>query len=412
MVRPIAFTGVKNYFYALSNVNRDKTALVEINAENGKEEKVIYDNAKADIEDASYSKNKRRLDMVWWEEDKPKKYFLNRDIKTVYDDLSRQLPNNEINVVDRDSSESNLVISASNDKNAGSYYLYSTLTKKLAQLSGGRIDPAGLSEMKPVSFKAADGTLINGYLTLPLNKAAQNLPIVVIPHNDPWRRNSWGYSAEVQFLANRGYGVFQVNYRGSTGYGKAFWSAGFKQVGSKMQDDIADGVKWLISQKIANPKQIAIYGSGFGGFSALYGVSAYPDLYSCAAIQNGLINLFSLIKDVPPFLKPKLSMLYEMVGNPETDVDMFRTISPVLNTDKLKAPLLIYQDAQDRRANMSELNQFVREIKKRKGNVTYTVVNNNSKNKTRYDRNQRERNRLKMYTELEHFLEINLLGKK
>lgn len=408
-VKPIAFTGTKNYFYALSNVNRDKTALVEINAENGKEEKVVYDNANADIEDVSYSKSKHRLDMVWWQEAKPHRHFLNPDAKAIYDDLQQQLPNNEINIVDRDSSEKHLLINVYNDRNAGSYYLYSTDDKKLTKLSDQnvRISPADLCEMKPIAFKAGDGTLINGYLTLPKGKLAKNLPIVVIPHSDPWRRNSWGYSAEVQFLANRGYGIFQVNYRGSTGYGKAFYSAGFKQIGGKMQDDITDGVKWLIAQKIANPKQIAIFGSGFGGFSTLYGVSANPGLYNCAAVQNGLINLFSFVKDVPPFLKPYLSMIYEKVGNPETDADMFRAISPVFNADKIKVPVLIYQSANDPRANISELNQFVRELKKRKVNVNYILVN-----RIKGDRGQRDRNRLQMYTELEKFLSINLLGKK
>jgi dipeptidyl aminopeptidase/acylaminoacyl peptidase len=410
LVKPIAFTGTKNYFYALSNVNRDKIALVEINAENGKEEKVIYDNGRADIEEVSYSKNQHCLDMVWWEEAKPQKYFLNPAVKTIYDDLLQQLPDNEVKVIDQDSSEKHLLINAYSDRNAGSYYLYSTDDKKLVKLAdlNTQINPADLCEMKPISFSASDGTLINGYLTLPAGRRTENLPIVVIPHNDIWRRNSWGYSAEVQFLANRGYGVFQVNYRGSLGYGKAFYSAGFKQAGGKMQDDITDGVKWLIAQKIANPRQIAIYGTGFGGFSALYGVSFHQGLYACAAVQSGLINFFTFVKDVPPYLKPYLSMIYEKVGNPETDADMFRAISPVFNTDKIKVPLLIYQSAKDPHANISELNQFVRELKKRKVSVNYILVNNGN----RGDRGGREHNKLQMYTELEKFLEINLLGKK
>jgi len=416
MVRPIAFSGVKNYFYALSNVNRDKIALVEIDAENGKEERVVYGNNNADIEEVYYSKNKHRIDLVRWQEAKPKKYFLNHELKSVYDDLAQQLPGSEIDVNDKDSSETHFLISTYNDRDAGSSYLYSAADKKLTKLSNqtATINPSELSEMKPVSFKASDGTLINGYLTLPLNRAAQNLPIVVIPHDDPWRRDTWGYSAGVQFLANRGYGVFQVNHRGSTGYGKAFYSAGFKQEGGKMQQDITDGVKWLINQKIANPKQIAIYGSRFGGFSALFGASFHPDLYKCVAVQSPMINLFTFSKEIPAFLKPYQSMLYEKMGNPETDADMFRTISPIFNTDKIKVPLLIYQDAQDPRANLVELNQYVRELKRKKVSVDYVLVNNAGKNKsrTKRDRSQRERNRLQLYTELEKFLEINLLGKK
>src|SRR6185437_9775439 len=147
--------------------------------------------------------------------------------------------------------------------------------------------------------------------------------------------------------------VLQVNYRGSTGFGKTVHSAGFKEVGGKIQQDITDGVNWLIKNKTANPKQIAIFGSGFGGFSALYGVSSQQGLYNCAIVQHTLINFFTYIKDAPPFFKPKVRMMYEMVGNPETDASQLRAISPVFHTDKIRVPLLIFQGVKDERANIS-----------------------------------------------------------
>lgn len=417
-VQPIAFTGDKTYFYALSNVNRDKTALVEINAANINEERVIYSTPKADIEDVTYWRSKHRLEQVTWQEAKPQHHFLNEQIKAIYDNLAGQLPGNELRIVDRDSSESHMIINAYNDRNPGAYYLYTTATKKLVKLAdlNAGINPDQLCEMKPVSFTASDGTLINGYLTLPKDITPENLPVVVMPHADPWRRNNWGYSSDVQFLANRGYAVFQINYRGSTGYGKAFFSAGFKQLGGKMQDDITDGVKWLIDKKIANPKKIAIYGAGFGGFSALYGASFHPGLYNCVAVQNGLINLFTYVRDIPPFYKAMLSMRYEMVGNPETDADQFRAISPVFNTDKIKAPLLFVQTPRDPHANMSELYQFITELKKR--GVPVTFINkaaDRNKDHTKqggHNEMNRERNRLQMYTQLEKFLAANLQDKK
>ena len=258
--------------------------------------------------------------------------------------------------------------------------------------------------MQPISFKARDGLLINGYLTLAAKGSkTTNLPVVVMPHDGPWRsRDTWGYSDEVQFLANRGYAVFQVNYRGSSGYGKAFNSAGFKQAGGKIQDDITDGVNWLISKKIANPKKIAIFGGGFGGFSALYGVSFHPGLYNWAVVQYGLINFFTYIKEVPPYLKPRLQMTYEMIGNPESDAELLRAISPVFHTDKIKSPLIIFQGAKDETANISELNQFVRELKKQNVPVTYFLKQNERK----VFRN--EHNRMEMYTEIEKFLDNNM----
>ncbi|GAB2695357.1 S9 family peptidase [Mucilaginibacter koreensis] len=401
-VEPVPFTSTPNAFYALSNVNRDKMALVQIDAHTGKEAKVIYATSDADIQEVSYSRLKGTLEYAAWEDTKPKKHFLNDSIEQMYTDIRRQLNNSmSIRLIDRDTAGHNFILSAYNDRNPGSYYLYNQPTKKLTLL--GNINTSlsadNLCAMKPVSFKASDGLLIHGYLTLPLNKKADNLPVVVMPHNDPWGRNVWGYNAEVQFLANRGYAVFQVNYRGSSGYGKAFHSAGFKQVGGRIQQDITDGVHWLIAQKIANPQKIAIMGSGFGGFSALNGIAAHQGLYNCAIVQNGLINFFTYIKDAPPFFKPYLQMTYEMVGNPETDALQLRNISPVFHTDKIKTPLLIFQGAKDPRANISELNQFVRELKKRnQAPVTYVL----KENERGYFKS--EHNRTQMYTQIEAFL--------
>ncbi|MES2277839.1 MAG: prolyl oligopeptidase family serine peptidase [Bacteroidota bacterium] len=402
-VEPIMFTGQKNLFYAVSNVGRDKSALVEINALTGKEEQVIYASDAADLSDVGFSKYSHKLESVSWEDAKKQSHFFDKKIEAIYNSLGQQLKGTKVRIVDRDSAEKKYIINTYTDRDPGSYYLYEPDGKKLTKIgeTNPGINPEELCAMQPISFKASDGMQINGYLTLPLNKTKTNLPVVVMPHGGPWRRDSWGYSSEVQFLANRGYAVFQVNYRGSTGYGKAFHSAGFKQVGGKMQQDITDGVKWLIAQKTANPKKIAIMGGGFGGFSALYGISNHPELYNCAIVQSGLINLIPYIKDVPPFLKSQLKMRYEMVGNPETDAEQFKAISPVFHTDKIKLPLLIFQGGRDPRANISELNQFVRELQKRKVPVTYVYKENERSFFT-------EENRMQMYADIEKFLDNNM----
>lgn len=404
-VDPIAFTGVKNNFYALSNVGRDKIALVEIDAETGKEQRVIVACDKADISKVDYSRMKHQVEQVTSEEAKPQKHFLDTAIKQIYNKLSAELHDTEINIAGRDSAEDKFIVFTYTDRNPGTYYLYEKDKEKLTKLGdiNSSIKQDELCAMQPVSFRARDGLAINGYLTLPLGGKATNLPVVVMPHDLPWRsRDTWGYSDEAQFLANRGYAVFQVNYRGSTGYGKAFYSAGFKQAGGKIQDDITDGVNWLIGKKIANPKKIAIFGSGFGGFCALYGVSSHPELYNCAVVQSGLINFFTYIKDVPPYLKPRLQMTYEMIGNPESDAELLRAISPVFHTDKIKSPLIIFQGAKDETANISELNQFVRELKRGSVPVTYFLKPNERK----VFRN--EHNRMEMYTEIEKFLDNNM----
>ncbi|MBD1367409.1 S9 family peptidase [Mucilaginibacter sp. ZT4R22] len=407
-VEPVAFTGEKNYFYALSNVDRDKTAVVVIDAESGKEVKVIYASTTADIMDLAYSKNKRRIEYAYWDEAKPQKYFLNNEVEKLYGNIAGKLKGDEMNIVDRDSAENKFIINTYTDKNPGSYYLYEKNGDKLTKLADiySGINPDEFCTMRPISFKASDGVTLNGYLTVPNNRQPENLPVVVMPHDNIWGRDSWGYDAEVQFLANRGYAVFQVNYRGSAGYGKAFRKAGFKQVGGKIQDDITDGVHWLIANKIANPKKIAIFGGGFGGFSALYGVSFHPDLYNCAVVKYGLINFFTYLKDAPAFYKPFLKMTYEMIGDPEKDAEQLRAISPVFHTDKIKSPLLIFQGAKDPRANISELNQFVRELMKRNVPVIYRL----KENERAFFRS--EHNRMEMYAEIEKFLDTNMQGKQ
>ncbi|QEC76051.1 alpha/beta hydrolase family protein [Mucilaginibacter ginsenosidivorax] len=403
-VRPIAFAGSKNNFYALSNVNRDKMALVEINAEDGKEQRTIFSNSNADLMYVEYYKNKHRLEFASWDEAKPRKYFLSPDIQRLYKKLGDLLKGNEVRVVDRDSSENKFILYTYTDRSPGTYYLYEARTCKLTKLgdTNPSLIPSELCSMQPIAYKASDGLTINGYLTMPLGNKKTNLPVVVMPHDGPWARDTWGYDEQVQFLANRGYAVFQMNYRGSTGYGKAFRSAGYKQVGGKIQDDITDGVHWLIDKKIANPKKIAIFGGRFGGFSALYGVSFHPELYNCAVVQYGLINFFTYIKDAPPFFKPYLKMTYEMVGNPETDADRLRAISPVFHTDKIKVPLIIFQGAKDQRANISELNHFVYELRKHDVDVKYFL----KPNERAFFRS--ERNRFEMYTEIEKFLDYNM----
>ena len=407
-VKWVAFKPKSNNFYALSNVGRDKSALVEINPITRKEERVIYASDKADIQYAEYSRNKRRLDFASWEEAKPKKYFLNADAERIYTSLQKKLNGNEINISERDTAENKFIVSTYTDRNPGAVYLYELKQDRLTKLKdNSNIDPAKLSEMKPISYKATDGMEITGYLTMPNRSSQTNLPVVVMPHsgNPLGSRDSWQYNAEVQFLVNRGYAVFQVNYRGSSGFGKKFYSAGFKEIGGKIQQDITDGVNWLINKGIANPRKIAIYGRGFGGFSALYGVSTNPKLYSCAITQNGIINILSYIKDVNPF-KPSLERMYEMIGNPENESARLIEISPVFHPEKIKVPLLIFQNDRDKLANINDLNHFVSSLQKRKVPVSYNLRKSDP---TKF---RRVNPAIERYTKIDSFLNAHMGGKK
>ncbi|WP_285059431.1 S9 family peptidase [Pedobacter ginsengisoli] len=406
--RPIAFSHEQpNVVYAISNINRDKCALVQVDCNTGKEIKILFGNDTLNIIDAQYSRKKNRMSFVVYETWKKEKHFLDDSIKSLYNDLDKLLPKTETRIIDRDRAETVYIVRTFTDRNPGSYYLYFQNTGKLRKLSdfNSAIREEEMCEMKPVSYTTGDGVNIQGYLTLPLNKKAHHLPVVVLPHNGPGGRDLWGYNPEVQFLANRGYAVFQVNYRGSSGYGKAFAASGFKQWGCKIQHDITDGVKWLIRKKIADPKRIAIYGTGFGGHVALNGVVAGKGNYACAASNSGVINLFTYLKSIPPYLKPNLQMFYEIIGNPLTDVDRMKQSSPLFQTDKINTPVFVAQDIKDPSINIGETIQFVKNLQKREVKVTYLENEGNPF----YGKN--DENRQKFYTALEQFLEVNLKKK-
>jgi dipeptidyl aminopeptidase/acylaminoacyl peptidase len=258
------------------------------------------------------------------------------------------------------------VIRTYSDRSFGANYLYDKITDKLTKISdiSPWINEKEMSEMKPITYTSRDGFTINGYLTLPPGVEPENLPVLVNPHGGPWVRDNWGFNPEVQFLASRGYAVLQMNFRGSTGYGRKFWESSFKQWGKKMQDDITDGVNWLIGQGIADPKRIAIYGGSYGGYAALAGLTFTPELYAAGVDYVGVSNLFTFLNSIPPYWKPYLEMLYEMVGNPETDKEMLKEVSPVFHVDCIKAPLFIAQGRMDPRVNINESNQMVDALRK------------------------------------------------
>ena len=259
-----------------------------------------------------------------------------------------------------------------------------------------------MAEMKPITYAARDGLTIHGYLTLPVGAEAKNLPVVVNPHGGPWARDRWGFNPEVQFLANRGYAVLQTNFRGSTGYGRAFWEASFRQWGLRMQDDITDGVNYLIEQGIADPEHVAIYGGSYGGYATLAGLAFTPDLYACGVDYVGVSNLFTFLQTIPPYWKPMLEMMYEMVGNPEELKEQFEQTSPALQADKIKAPLLIAQGAKDPRVNVAESDQIVEALRQRGVEVAYLVKENEGHGF------HNEENRFEFYEAMEQFLAEHL----
>ncbi|MFN3562002.1 MAG: S9 family peptidase [Chloroherpetonaceae bacterium] len=401
---PQCFTFDNKSLYALSNIGRDKLALVRFNPETQQEEEILFEHHEVDASGVSYSRRRKVLTAVGYTLWKSERHFLDDATKTIVEQLSAQLPNVEFSIPSHTRDESIWIVETRSDRSPSTSYLYDTKTNRLEKLADHApwLNPDDLCEMKPIHYTSRDGLTIHGYLTLPKDVEPKNLPVVVNPHGGPWWRDTWGFQPHVQFLASRGYAVLQMNFRGSIGYGKNFWECSFKEWGGKMQDDITDGVHWLINQGIADKDRIAIFGGSYGGYAVLAGLTFTPDLYTCGIDFCGVSNLFTFLQSIPPYWKPMLEMMYEMVGNPETEKDLLTARSPIFHVDKIKVPLLVAQGAKDPRVKIDESNQIVEALQKRGVAVEYIVKENEGHGF------QNEENRIEFYEKMEQFLATHL----
>jgi dipeptidyl aminopeptidase/acylaminoacyl peptidase len=406
-ITPLVFTPDNKLLYVATNIGRDKTAIVKYDVENKKELEKIFEHPEVDVTNLLSSRKRRVITGVSYNTDRTQYHFIDKQRGDLQKDLERRLPGYEVRLAGCNRDEDKCLVRTFTDRSLGAYYFYDLKSKdfrKLADVSPW-LNDKDLVPMKPIQYQSRDGLTIHGYLTLPKGVPARNLPVVVNPHGGPWFRDSWGYNPEVQFLANRGYAVLQVNFRGSTGYGRKFWEASFKQWGKAMQDDITDGVKWLIKEGIADPKRIGIYGGSYGGYATLAGLTFTPDLYAVGVDYVGVANLFTFMKAFPPYWKPYLEMVYEMVGHPEKDKDLLTAASPVFHSEKIKVPLLIAQGANDPRVNKGESDQMVAALKARGIEVPYMVKANEGHGF------QNEENRFDFYRAMEEFLGKHLGGR-
>lgn len=403
-VAPIFFTFDNKRLYVSSNRGRDKAAIFVFDPATAKEGEMLHEHPEVDVTGMTYSRKRKVATTISWVTWKTERRFLDKESEARFRDVEAKLPGYEIQFVSTDRAESRYVVASFSDKTRGKRYLYDVATRKLELLADVSpwLPEAELADMKPVAYKTRDGLTIHGYLTLPKGVPAKNLPAVLNVHGGPWARDTWGFNPEVQFLANRGYAVLQVNFRGSTGYGRKFWEASFRQWGRAMQDDLTDGVQWLVKEGIADPKRVAIYGGSYGGYATLAGVAFTPDLYAAAVDYVGVSNLLTFMKTIPPYWRPLLEMFYDMVGHPEKDLEYLKAASPVFHAEKIRTPLLIAQGARDPRVVKAESDQMVEAMRKRGVEVEYIVKDNEGHGFAN------EENKFEFYEAMERFLARHL----
>ena len=286
------------------------------------------------------------------------------------------------------------------------YYSWDRRTKKATELFSHRpeLERYELARMEPFSYSARDGLTVHGYLTFPPGER-RSLPAVLLVHGGPWYRDVWGFHSEAQWFANRGYLCIQVNYRGSTGYGKQFLNAGDKQWGAAMHDDLIDAVEWVVAQGYADPDRIAIYGGSYGGYAALVGATFTPDVFCCAVDIVGPSNINTLIESIPPYWEPLVAIWHTRVGNPETEAEFLWSRSPLSRVDQIKIPMLIAQGANDPRVKQAESEQIVEAMREKGIAHEYMLFEDEGHGFAKPE------NRLRFYAAAERFLAEHLGGR-
>jgi len=358
-----------------SSIGTDTARVLERNIASGAE-KVIASSPEVDAGTVVINPVTRVVEAVAFAPGRRVWKIVDPAVKADFDAIAK-LDDGDFTLVNRDLADKNWLVSFTSDRGPTKFFAWDRDAKKGTFLftTQSKLENLQLSEMKPVVIKTRDGFDMHGYLTLPAGLPQKNLPLVLNVHGGPWGRDTWGYNATAQWLANRGYAVLQVNFRASTGYGKKFLNAGDKQWGLKMHDDLIDAVNWSVKQGYADAKKIAIMGGSYGGYATLAGLTYTPDTFACGVDIVGPSNLRTLLAAIPPYWKTARATFNKRMGNPDDpkDADLIKNASPLFKASAIKRPLLIGQGANDPRVNKAESEQIVEAIEKNNGSVTYVV---------------------------------------
>jgi len=355
----VSFSGDGESLLVITSAGVDKARLTRVGLATGASTELAAD-PDADVSGAILHPDTRDPQIVTVEKDRTTYLVLDPSVE---DDLKaiRALHAGDPNFLGRDKADQTWLIGFNVDAGSIAYYMYDRASKSGRPLFEARpaLDKYELAAMEPFSFTARDGLLVHGYVTFPPGLGRSGLPAVLDVHGGPQVRDEWGFNPEAQWFANRGYLCVQVNYRGSTGYGKAFVNAGDREWGGKMHDDLIDAVSYVVDQGWADPSRVAIYGGSYGGYAALVGAAFTPDVFRCAVDIVGPSNLKTLLETIPPYWAPMIAQLYRRVGNPETDADFLWSRSPLSRVRDIRIPLLIAQGANDPRVKQAESEQIV-----------------------------------------------------
>ncbi len=401
--------------YMVDSRGRETTALTATNLTTG-DVQVLVDDLPANIDAFIGHPKTGLIRAAAYTYDRRKWVILDRSIEPDLELLRNKLPEGDVNVYYYTLDDKNWFLSNTQDIGPAHHYHYNRSTGEVRFLFSERLDLDNLTlaKMHPVVINSSDGLSLVCYYSLPVGSDADGdglpespMPMVLLVHGGPWSRDYWGFNNLHQLLANRGYAVMSVNYRGSTGFGKSFINAGDRQWGAKMHDDLIDAVNWSIERRIADPDKIAIMGGSYGGYAALAGLTFTPEVFACAVDICGISNLTSFLHSVPPYWLPEIDKEFRRVGDYRTEDGraFLRERSPLTHVDRIERPLLISQGANDPRVTQNESDQIVQAMKARGIPVTYLLYPDEGHGFVRPE------NKLSFYAVAEAFLADHLGGR-
>lgn len=406
---PLQISKEGNYLYMLDSTNSNTTKLVKMSIED-KTQEIIYQDPTYDVSWAITHPDTLEIQLIAVTKERDHHIILDQSIKDDITNIKALHPEGEFFLANRNLDDTIWLVGFTRDNGPVPYYRYDRPNKEFSFLffHQSKINNYELANLEPIAFTSRDGLEIHGYISFPLQKEHKNLPMVLNVHGGPWARDYYGFDPESHLFTNRGYISLQINYRGSTGYGKNFTNAGDKEWGGKMLDDLIDAANWAIAKGYADPKKIAIYGGSYGGYAALAAATFTENFFCCAIDIVGPSNLITFIKSIPEYWKPFLAMLHKRIGNPDTEEgkEFLKSRSPLFHVDNIKIPLLIAQGEHDPRVKKEESEQIVKVLTEKDIYHKYLFFNDEGHGFVKPE------NRLLFYTEVEKFLEKFLLGEQ
>ena len=386
--------------YVESSHDSDATRLYEMSLD-GKSRKLLARDDEVDLGGLLQHPRDYHAQAAAFQLDRLRWQVLDEALKPHFDALQSQAAG-DIQIASRDDDDTTWLVLENSDAAAPRYLRYDKSSRKASLLFSTRPKLEGhrLSAMRPVKIRARDGLILQAYLTEP--EGSRPRPLVLHVHGGPWVRDVWGFHPEIQWLADQGYAVLQVNYRGSLGFGKRFLHAGDRQWGAQMQDDLTDAALWAVEQGVASRERLAIYGGSYGGYAALAAAAFTPDLFRCAVDIVGPSNLVTLVRSIPPYWAPLRRLFDLRVGNVDTEEEFLKSRSPLFFADRIKIPLLIAQGANDPRVKQAESEMIVEALRRKGKPVEYLLFPDEGHGFARPE------NKLKFYAAAERFLEKHL----